>query len=77
MILSTQSQTDSRSPLVHAVSKGRQDLVHLMVKHFGFDVDAVEDNTGLNPLAMAVSKQDLHLTEYLVQWYLSLSMLKY
>ena len=55
-----------RSPLVHAASKGRQDLVFLMVKKFGFDVNAIEENSGLNPLAMAVSKGDLLLTEYLV-----------
>ena len=50
----------------HAASKGRQDLVFLMVKKFGFDVNAIEENSGLNPLAMAVSKGDLLLTEYLV-----------
>ena len=37
-----------------------------MVRHFGFDVDAVEDNTGLNALAVAVKSGDLHMTEYLV-----------
>ena len=44
-----------------------------MVRHFGFGVDAVEDNTGLNALAVAVNKGDLHLTEFLVtilnSWY--------
>ena len=39
-----------------------------MVRHFGFDVDAVEDNTGLNALAVAVNNGDLHMTEYLVKW---------
>ncbi len=37
-----------------------------MVRQYGFDVDAIEENTGLNPLAMAITKGDLHLAEYLV-----------
>ena len=47
-----------RSPLVHATSKGRQDLVHLMVKFLEFDVDACEDISGINPLLIAVSARN-------------------
>ena len=38
-----------------------------MVRNFGFDVNAVEDNTGLNALAVAVAKRNLTLIEYLVR----------
>ena len=44
-----------RSPLVAAVSKGRRDLVHLMVKVLGYDVNLHEEHSGMNPLAMAVT----------------------
>ncbi len=44
-----------RSPLVDAVSKESQDLVHLMVKVIGYDVDLYEEHSGMNPLAKAVS----------------------
>jgi len=37
-----------------------------MVRKFGFDVNAVEDNTGMNALAAAVTKRNLTLIEYLV-----------
>jgi hypothetical protein len=37
-----------------------------MVRRFGFNIDAIEGNTGLNALGMAVSKGDLQLAEYLV-----------
>ena len=47
-----------RSPLVHATSQGRQDLVHLMVKFLDFDVDACEEISGINPLVMAVSTRN-------------------
>ncbi len=42
------------------------DLIALMVRRFGFNIDAIEGNTGLNALGMAVSKGDLQLAEYLV-----------
>jgi hypothetical protein len=42
-----------------------------MVRQYGFDVDAIEENTGLNPLAMAITKGDLHLAEYLVAFIFS------
>jgi hypothetical protein len=42
-----------------------------MVRQYGFDVDAIEENTGLNPLAMAITKGDLQLAEYLVRFIFS------
>jgi len=50
------------------------DLIYLMVRQYGFDVDAIEENTGLNPLAMAITKGDLHLAEYLVGFVFSETM---
>jgi hypothetical protein len=48
-----------RSPLVHATSHGRQDLVHLMVSFLDFNVDECEALTGINPLVMAVSTRNM------------------
>ena len=48
------SKTFWRSPLVFAAKEGRQELVQLFVKVLGFDVNKVEELTGLNPLAAAV-----------------------
>jgi hypothetical protein len=52
------------------------DLIYLMVRQYGFDVDAIEENTGLNPLAMAITKGDLHLAEYLVGFIFSETILQ-
>ena len=52
------------------------DLIYLMVGQYGFDVDAIEENTGLNPLAMAITKGDLHLAEYLVGFIFSETILQ-
>ncbi len=47
-----------RSPLVSAASHGRQDLIQMMVKTLAFDVNAAEEHTGLNALAMAVTTKN-------------------
>jgi hypothetical protein len=40
-----------------------------MVCKFGFDVNAIEENTGLNPLAMAIKRADINFARLLVIFY--------
>ncbi len=55
-----------RSPLVYAASKGRQDLVQTLVQTFGYEIDAIEELTGLNALGAAVHSGDKVLFELFV-----------
>jgi len=55
------------SPLVCAAQLGYQDLVHLMMKIFQFEVDYSEECTGLNALAAAVQTKNKRMIKYLVK----------
>lgn len=55
------------SPLVTAAKHGRYDLVELMVRTLGFDVNAFEEVTGMNPLAAAVESRNTEMVRYLVK----------
>lgn len=43
-----------KSPLVLAAQHGRFDVLRQLVRDLGFQVDAAEEFSGLNPLAAAV-----------------------
>jgi hypothetical protein len=62
-----------RSPLVFAASHGRQDLIQMMVKTLGFDVDAPEEHTGLNALAMAVNNKNMVAFSYTYIFFIMLT----
>ena len=43
-----------KSPLVLATSRERSDIISTLIKVGGFDVNEVEEDSGLNPLAAAL-----------------------
>ena len=61
------NKTFLRSPLVFATSKGRQDLVQMMINCFGFDVNEKEEASGMNPLSTALSLSNWEMANYLVE----------
>ena len=61
------AKTFFSSPLVSAAKHGRFDLVELMVRTLGYDVNSAEESTGLSPLAAAVESGNKDMVRYLVK----------